>query len=383
MNSLLGHLALSFASSPENIATEALAYVLEHSQAARDAMMGFAAGFEPALRSQSLVFRTQASAESGAIPDLVGRSASGETPLIIEAKFWAGLTRRQPVEYLDCLPQGSGTLMFVAPERRFETLWPELHRRVAAAGMAVEETQTSGDSRSATIDGRQVLVLTSWRTLLSRLESAAEGADDREAAVDLRQLQGLCARQDRDAFRPIRSEDLTDDLGYRIVQWCNLVNALVEKAITSGVASKKGLRAVGGDGWWGHYVRLADVGVLIHFSPAKWSRLRATPLWIRIEGENFSADSGMKCRDALAPLESRRPAKLLVNPQNDFLEVPLDVPLGLERDDVLENLLGQVREVAALLAERVPTGAAKSSVAPFTRDDLPAGQDIALVYPSV
>lgn len=129
MSSVLGHLALAFAPSPENLATEALAYVLGRSRSARDTLSGLAWDLT-SLPPTPLVFHTQAGRSDGSIPDLVGEDVYGNQHLVIEAKFWAGLTDRQPINYLDRLPTPGGLVLVIAPERRFETLWPELQQRI-------------------------------------------------------------------------------------------------------------------------------------------------------------------------------------------------------------------------------------------------------------
>lgn len=53
-------------------------------------------------------------------PRLVGFEADRRRVLIVEAKFWAGLTENQPVAYLGQLPQAApGKPLFVAPGREW------------------------------------------------------------------------------------------------------------------------------------------------------------------------------------------------------------------------------------------------------------------------
>ena len=98
-DTLFGHLADRFVVQRENLATEALAYILSRSQPARLALgqLLFLGGV---VIPESLSFRTQAAGEDHAIPDLVGENEQGQQVLIMEAKFWAGLTDAQPVDYL-------------------------------------------------------------------------------------------------------------------------------------------------------------------------------------------------------------------------------------------------------------------------------------------
>jgi hypothetical protein len=157
---------------------------------------------------QDLTFETQVSGEGGAIPDLVGRDAAGAEAAIVEAKFWAGLTERQPNAYLDRLPQSSGLLVFVAPARRFESLWPERLTRRRSAGRLVEceeghrEDRPRPDWRITRLDGGRRLALTSWRAVLGALRAGPHQAEDAGPAADVLQLGGLADRMDADAFLP-------------------------------------------------------------------------------------------------------------------------------------------------------------------------------------
>ena len=53
--------------------------------------------------AESLHFRTQVTGDDATRPDLVGKDQAGREVLLIEAKFWAGLTENQPVSYLERL----------------------------------------------------------------------------------------------------------------------------------------------------------------------------------------------------------------------------------------------------------------------------------------
>ena len=65
------------------------------------------------------------------VPDLAVFGHDGQERILLEAKFWAGLTENQPGTYLARLPDDGATsvLLFVAPEARLESIWTELRRR--------------------------------------------------------------------------------------------------------------------------------------------------------------------------------------------------------------------------------------------------------------
>ena len=106
METIFGHLVTRFGSSQaENIATDGLNYVLGKSAEARQLFIRFLQRAGRTLPA-NLSFTTQVADSDGAIPDLVGRDAAGVEMVLVEAKFWAGLTTRQPTTYLARLPLG-------------------------------------------------------------------------------------------------------------------------------------------------------------------------------------------------------------------------------------------------------------------------------------
>ena len=199
---LLAKLAFQFSVQQENVAVEALAHVLTRSSVARAAVADLLALSE-AEGLGDLVYRTQAAAVGEGRPDLVGFDAEGRELLLIEAKFWAGLTANQPVAYLERLPvvRGAG-LLFVAPAARLPSLWPALVGLCTAAGLMVRrhgETDGDGVSLAALEDGRW-LGITSWRHLLDLLIARLDEAGASSAASDARPLAGLCDRMDEEEF---------------------------------------------------------------------------------------------------------------------------------------------------------------------------------------
>lgn len=184
---------------PENLATEALAYVLKTSPAARQALDRYASGL--AGRELDLVrFETQASNDDQSRPDLIGQTVGGERRLLMEVKFWAGLTEAQPVGYLASMTT-AGVLLFVAPAARLQPLWRELLRRVddAAYDMGPEPDRSTETFKVGV--GDHILALTSWRTLLGSIDADAQAARDAGAGADLRQLSDLCDHPARALLR--------------------------------------------------------------------------------------------------------------------------------------------------------------------------------------
>jgi hypothetical protein len=131
---LFGHLVSRFSTHPENLATEALAFIVNRSATMREELRNLfgRTGIE---LPQLARFRSQAGDDQGNIPDLMGLDTTGAERLFIENKFWAGLTENQLAGYLERLPaKESGLLVFIVPSRRFAIVWTELARSAMNRG---------------------------------------------------------------------------------------------------------------------------------------------------------------------------------------------------------------------------------------------------------
>lgn len=184
-DTVLSHLALRFAEHPENLATEALGFILGRSHEARTALAALARqiGFDC---PNDLVYQAQVSGDSGARPDLVGTGSDGLVRVVLEAKFWAGLTEAQPVTYLASLRVTGGLLLFIAPAQRLDTLWTELLRRTTEAGHSGAPSVTPAPEQRQLRINDLILAVISWRALLDVIGGALERAGDAVRAADVR-----------------------------------------------------------------------------------------------------------------------------------------------------------------------------------------------------
>ncbi len=99
--------------------------------------------------------------------DLVAYDERDSERVLIEVKFWAGLTDKQPEEYLKRLPRDGdpAVLLFVAPEQRLVTLWAEICRQAEEADWDLGTDAGIEGLRSVTVvGGPRRLMLTSWRS---------------------------------------------------------------------------------------------------------------------------------------------------------------------------------------------------------------------------
>ncbi|HEY0134434.1 MAG TPA: PD-(D/E)XK nuclease family protein, partial [Nannocystis sp.] len=135
---ILGHLATwGLSQRYEDTATEGLAFLLRRDPTLRKQFVALLQKAQPGL-PDNLRFTTQETFDGCRI-DMCGRTDSG-APVFIENKFWAALTGNQPVAYLERLArqQVPSLLLFIVPERRRASLWPELLSRLTAGGVAYQ-----------------------------------------------------------------------------------------------------------------------------------------------------------------------------------------------------------------------------------------------------
>lgn len=346
---LLAHLALKLGSHPENIAVEALGYILSESESARRALEG-------ALRTGGVDVgtisnvQTQASGEDGATPDLVCSDGDGRERVLIEAKFWAGLTDNQPVAYLKRLPTDKpSALVFVAPAARFETLWTELRRRAADAHMELGGEIDKPSLRSATAGGKRRLMLTSWATLLDDMASQASIAGDSRVATDIRQLLGLTQRMDEDAFLPIRSEELGPEFPRRILGLSRVIEDVTERGRNGGWVDTSGLSTSARSTGWGRYIRLGRgdrAGVLFGYSFTFWAKHQDTPL--RLSFQEWDGTMTLReVRRRLEPLWLEDPPGIIE--ADGQLRIPIRLPVGVEETAVVDSVARQLKRVARMI----------------------------------
>lgn len=290
MTSLFAHIVPLYGKT-ELVATEALRYILEQSEAARNALerMLLDAGVEVGSLAR---FLTEVSGEEGERVDMVCSDENGTERVLIEAKFWAGLTDNQPNTYLARLSANThAALLFIAPAQRIETLWPELCRRAEEQHqlLVTPDTPTSEEPRGVSIgDNGHKMLLISWRALLERMESRASKAGDRAVVRDIEQLHGLTERMDSNSFLPIHSDELGQEFPRRMLNFAGLVDDAAQRAMAEGWADAEGLRITRRSYGHGRNLRIYGVVVWFGIDLEFWADQGDSPLWVHSQDGRWS-----------------------------------------------------------------------------------------------
>ena len=349
MQTVFSHIVQKrFSNVNEDVATDALSFILHSSESARNGMMKFLRGIVADM--PDLQFRTQQT-EGSVRPDMWGFHEA-EPRVFIENKFWAGLTENQPVSYLRQLAEHTQptVLLVVVPDAREQTLWRELVRRLEDAGISVAARDPAAgivDSMATGIG--PILALTSWTKLFAALEF--EAADDPGSRSDLLQLRALCDAADSEAFVPVSSEEVTDQRTPAfMLQLSSIVQASVELAVTEGVLNIRGFMPQASWERIGRYASLSDeqgVGAWLGIHFGLWKTHGGTPLWLVFAPSEWSRADDVRL--LLEPWAAKK--GIPTTRHSDEFAVPVDIAVGEDKDQVVRVIVDRLKEIAAVLSE--------------------------------
>ena len=206
---------------------------------------------------------------------------TGTERVLIEVKFWAELTRHQPNGYINRLPDdGPAVVMFLAPEERIQSLWPQLEERLNREFGAFVETDSERKSLRVR-DTEKHLMIVSWGGLLDSMEARATDYGESGVGTEIRQLRSLAKYADEGALKPIRrGEEFGADSEVRQRQYKRLIDAATERGIGQEWASRKGLRATPRGYGYGRYIRLGGTIVWFGVNVDQFEKTGNTPLWV-------------------------------------------------------------------------------------------------------
>lgn len=338
---LLAYLVPKLYNQVENAATYALAFILNKSDGAMQALNGLLReggyGIEPIVH-----VHTQVRYEDGSQPDMVGYDMTNATRLLVEAKFDAPLLKGQASWYGRLLNQpGPAALLFIVPERRIPTVWGEIKRQMKEQSNLELIDSTLGIRRAKVhwIEPTQTelhLVLIGWVRLLERMYAMAE---DEGSKSDIRQLRGLAQEQDEKAFSPIRPEELHADLALRLV-WYNLfVDRVVDvEGVPQEWLDTKGFLATPQRHGYGRYCRFSGTSksnqLWFGVNNELWAREGDTPLWLRVWGLTGAMVDEIE-------------KELDVQMNNGW--IPISLKTGVDHNELLEDVVSQLKKIGEVI----------------------------------
>ncbi len=352
MKSVLSHIVQKqFSGEYENIATEALAYIVQTNDRARGGLQKMLRGVKPDL--PNLNFQTQQS-EDNKRPDMWGFD-SGRPCLFIENKFWAGFTENQPVEYIKLLASlnRDGLLLMVVPAARQESAWREMLKRLSEVAIDYEEQKPTADIPRVVKTGLgPLLALTTWTKLLQSIDD--ELADEPQARNDLIQLKALCETAESDAFIPLSAEELTNQRQPAMIsQLVKVIIKVHEIGLTEEFFSSEGVSAASTYERIGRYVKFpwaSNVCAWFGISFTLWKKHGGSPLWLIFNDSQYCR--APEVRRIIEPWSESE--GVFTSNENSSFYMVIEVPAGEDFDYVVRNILGQLKKIADKLKELPP-----------------------------
>ena len=260
----------------------------------------------------------------------------------MEAKFWAGLTDNQPNTYIDMLSDDvPSALCFLIPQQRMTSLWPEICSRASDAGFSVS-MEHDGEYKLARLSNNKHLLMTTWTTVLTAIETAATSSGETLTLSDVSQLRGLCEEQEAEGFLPIRPGEFGPEAPRRILGLMNVIDQVIGGLAQTESISLSGLRATpmrhGYRRYFDAVPRILPYNFGLEYNLDLWRRYEH-PMWLW----GHQAYRSMT-RRGFEDYERAVPTRLIREDSGDIL-FRINLPIGAEIDEVVRNITQQVREI--------------------------------------
>jgi hypothetical protein len=238
---LLASLLPEFRDKEENIMTLALFHVLQQHGILKDNFIAWI--FEKVSQKPPERVRARPQVQAECPPEVAENSQrrwirpdicflddqkEGESPvLLMENKFFAGLTDGQPVKYIAMAARDQPAgLVLVAPRSRIRELQEECHRRCKDACLV----PTPIENGYFSVDRKFVYFL-SWEELLDHLYETAVESVSAECKSDISQLEGIRRRMEGERIGAFLEGELAQlkQIAYRLPQLNRLLVKVKEE----------------------------------------------------------------------------------------------------------------------------------------------------------
>lgn len=345
--SLLASLSSKFRDKPENIATAALEHILGRSEVAREVLTSQA--FLTLDPRPSVAFYRSQSQEDLTRPDLAGLDQNGNEVVLIEAKFWAGLTDQQPNGYLERLDDSrSSSLCFIVPEARRSSLWLEVLERVAQQSNSDQWLDNGKYSKK--LSSHLMLTMISWQGLLHSMIEATSAAGDLKTTHDIEQLVSFCEYLEQQGFIPFNFEELGPTIPRLLTQLTLVVDQIVDLGAASGRFSTKGFSATSARERFTRYFEVDGVRIDLSVHYDYWIKYGISPVWLRFQGGNTGPEQKAfwRVREQFRRFELETSRRLFISSDGSPL-FAIRLAMDVDIDRVVEEATSQIDEIVRLV----------------------------------
>ena len=339
MESLLGQFYNRIKGSQEDIASESLTYILRKSAKARLAINQIIE-LNTGLTLSDLTYRAQNSGDKLERPDISAINENGKEVLLIEAKFWASLTKKQPNEYIKRLKDNS-VIIFLVPTLRERVIYEEILFRISQQFSDIER-----DTENLKIKlnrSNKFILIKSWNKILNTIKTELTQENNQTLISDIDQIIGFCETIDSNSFQPIIDSDLSPEIAKRIISYYDIVDKVVDELKNRNKkVSTKGLQKTPQRFGYVRYFSIESFGMGLFMNMEHWSKYADTPFWLSV----------VEIRDGWKTSEkfNRYCEKIAFKLNHNFVDMKsvkfsLKPKLYETEDLVVDDLANQIEEI--------------------------------------
>ena len=347
-HSLLAHLYTHIRGSQEDIATLSLQYLLMQSSALNKVFTKKISDILNIETEEILQYQTQATGEDDERPDMAGVDSNGNEQILCEMKFYAALTKNQPLGYLKRLEENGGKgLVFVCPKSRIDSLWFELKKICQKEEKYIEDI----DEYCVCIEGIKMSIIT-WSQIIEILTDTAQASAEYLLA-DIKQLKGYCEQLDSEAFIPFKDEELAAINARKEDRFYTIIDRVSKSILKDeGIKNIKYNSTAGNKNGYISYVSINGYGIAICYDRQLWidSSSVETPFWLSvkkdIDGKNW------KLTDEIISKLKAIPDELKVEGKQN-IHIALRVLTHSIEDDVCKDIKEQILDYLDKVDEKI------------------------------
>lgn len=353
MSSLLGAIIGKFTNQFENVATEGLAHVLGSNEQLRQVLLQYLntkIDLTHYLQQDFEISTQFTDSNDYSIPDMALQFGSGKK-LLLEVKFWAKLTKNQPLTYLQKLNKADGEcLFFLVPKLRIPSLLNELIQKSALEIQGELIYETNGNV--ILLQDLAPIVVLAWEEILTVLMERVDYTAV-NAKADLEQLKQMIDKMLSPSFLPFEVGDFEFYAYRKHIQLIELIDACVD---ANPEMNTKNLSYGGGRNSFQRWFMVQDYytcGLELH---ARYWEQYGNPVWLVIYGSSW-VNKGQIPHPEMAAFEANlKSANLSYEVVKEFgyrkLIFNIMIPYGDDKETCLDKMKKQLNTVLELLPKK-------------------------------
>ena len=321
----------------EDVATDALAFVLQNSAQACAALRRLLNTQGKDFLPEQFYIEIRRSIKDGGVPDLTVRSTHGDILAIIESKFRAALTDHQQQTYpqylIDhCPPNMCAILVFLVPQSRANYYIDKFKGECGDIAAKIWFHNQTGDLESK---HRLCVRVITWTQVLSELRKDPVISSDFD--LFLTDLERMCKVAEPDPFESLKDDELSNiqemrsPFAVRARNFMALASDIAKESFGEAQEDYAKYGKAWGEMWSGVYGQLGKYKAWIGLDAATWSEKGHSPIWLIFNNQPQLSQLVSRLHHS----SLQKGIDYFVRPDGKRIDIPIPLCSG-SREEVLE-----------------------------------------------